>query len=136
VEKWDPIEDDHLAVVNLKGKGWSSCRDAPILASSTPCFMPARSQALKRYMRSWGGSISLVPFFEPIIGRTTDELKKDQSGLYRSDPLHGPEGHLLYGKGNGGSIHLNMSGTKLTFCSIAILHRLIKWFTDMSRRRG
>ncbi|MEW6186402.1 MAG: MBL fold metallo-hydrolase, partial [Thermodesulfobacteriota bacterium] len=76
IEKWDPIEDDTSVVMNLKGKGLvilSGCAHAGIVNTVTRAVEVTGVRKIHAVM---GGFHLSGPAFEPIIGRTTEELKK------------------------------------------------------------
>jgi len=75
-EKWDPIEDDTSVVMNLRGKGLvilSGCAHSGIVNTT----LYARDvTGIDRIHVVMGGFHLSGPFFEQIIGRTTEELRK------------------------------------------------------------
>ena len=91
VEKWDAIEDDTSIVMNLKEKGLvilSGCAHAGII--NTVAY--AREvTGIDKVHAVMGGFHLSGPMFEPIIDRTTEELKKIPP-VYYSDALHGQKG--------------------------------------------
>jgi 7,8-dihydropterin-6-yl-methyl-4-(beta-D-ribofuranosyl)aminobenzene 5'-phosphate synthase len=117
VEKWDAIEDDTAIVMNLKGKGLvilSGCAHSGII--NTVAYAREVTGIHQVHVVMGGFHLS-GPLFEPIIDRTTQELKKQE-------PRHVIPCHCT---GRKAIMHmemempeqfiLNMSGTKLTFAS-------------------
>lgn len=117
VEKWDPIEDDTAVVMNLRGKGLivlSGCAHSGIVNTVRYAMAVTGIEKIHAVM---GGFHLSGPFFEPIIGRTTEELKK-------LNPTHVIPTHCTGRKAiqhmenaMPGQFILNMSGTKLTFAA-------------------
>ncbi len=115
VEKWDPIEDDTAVVMNLRDKGLvvlSGCAHSGIV--NTVRYAMAVTGIEKIHVVMGGFHLS-GPFFEPIIGRTTEELRE-------LNPTHVIPTHCTGRKAiqymentMPGQFILNMSGTKLTF---------------------
>jgi len=114
-EKWDPIEDDTSVVLNLRGKGLvvlSGCAHSGIVNT----VLYARDvTGIDRVHVVMGGFHLSGPFFEQIIDRTTEELK-------RINPTYIVPTHCTGRKAIAGmerampeKFILNMSGTKLTF---------------------
>ncbi|HPI92673.1 MAG TPA: MBL fold metallo-hydrolase [Deltaproteobacteria bacterium] len=114
-ERWDPIEDDSGIAVNVRGKGLvvlTGCAHAGVINTVRHAM---RVTGVDRVCAVMGGFHLSGPFFEPIIERTTDELKA-------LDPLYVVPTHCT---GRRAVMHierempekfiLNMSGTKLTF---------------------
>jgi 7,8-dihydropterin-6-yl-methyl-4-(beta-D-ribofuranosyl)aminobenzene 5'-phosphate synthase len=117
VEKWDAIEDDTAIVMNLKGKGLvilSGCAHAGIINTVSYARQVTGIEQVHAVM---GGFHLSGPLFEPIIDRTTQELKK-------LAPLHvipchctGRKAIMHMEKEMADQFILNMSGTKLSFSS-------------------
>jgi 7,8-dihydropterin-6-yl-methyl-4-(beta-D-ribofuranosyl)aminobenzene 5'-phosphate synthase len=115
VEKWDPIEDDTSVVMNLKGKGLvilSGCAHSGIVNTVRQAIDVTGIDQIHAVM---GGFHLSGPAFEPIIGRTTEELKK--FNLTYVVPTHctGRKAVMHMEKEMPNEFLLNMSGTKLTF---------------------
>ena len=117
VEKWDPIEDDTSIVMHVKGKGLvvlSGCAHSGII--NTVNYAKAVT-GIEDVFTIMGGFHLSGPAFEPIIGRTTEELKK--FNLEYMIPVHctGRKAIIHIEKEMPDQFILNMSGTKLTFMS-------------------
>ncbi|MBN2516988.1 MAG: MBL fold metallo-hydrolase [Deltaproteobacteria bacterium] len=115
VETWDPIEDDTSVVMNVKGKGLvilSGCAHAGII--NTVNHAQAVTGINDVYVVMGGFHLS-GPMFEPIIGRTTDELKKINPTYVVPCHCTGRNAIMNMEKEMPDSFVLNMSGTKLTF---------------------
>lgn len=114
-EKWDPIEDDTGIAVNVRGKGLvvlTGCAHAGIVNTLRHAM---KVTGVDKVYAVMGGFHLSGPFFEPIIERTTDELKA-------LDPLYvvpthctGRKAVMHVEKEMPSQFILNMSGTKLTF---------------------
>ncbi|MBW2675229.1 MAG: MBL fold metallo-hydrolase, partial [Deltaproteobacteria bacterium] len=75
-EEWDPIEDDTAIVMNVKGKGLivlSGCSHSGIVNTVRHAMKVTGIEKVHAVM---GGFHLGGPLFEPIIDRTTEELKK------------------------------------------------------------
>lgn len=114
-EKWDPIEDDTAVAMNVKGKGLvilTGCAHAGIVNTIRHAI---NITGVDKVCAVMGGFHLSGPFFEPIIERTTEELKT-------VNPLYVVPTHCT---GRKAIMHIerempenfiyNMSGTKLTF---------------------
>ncbi len=115
VEKWDPLEDDTSVVMNLKGKGLvilSGCAHAGIINTVTQAV---EVTGVKKIHAVMGGFHLSGPAFEPIIGRTTEELKKFNPTHVVPTHCTGRKAVMHMEKEMPGQFLLNMSGTKLTF---------------------
>ena len=117
VEKWDPIEDDTSIVMHVKGKGLvvlSGCAHSGII--NTVNYARAVT-GIDDVFTIMGGFHLSGPVFEPIIDRTTEELKKfDPEYMV---PVHctGRKAIMHIEKEMPDQFILNMSGTKLTFAA-------------------
>lgn len=114
-EQWDPIEDDTGIAVNVKDKGLvvvTGCAHAGVVNTVRHA---AKTTGAERVCAVMGGFHLSGPFFEPIIERTTDELKA-MNPLYVV-PTHctGRKAIMHIEKEMPAQFILNMSGTKLTF---------------------
>ena len=115
VEKWDPLEDDTSVVMNLKGKGLvilSGCAHAGIVNTVRHAVDVTGIQQVHAVM---GGFHLSGPAFEPIIGRTTEELKKFHPAYVVPVHCTGRKAIMYMEKEMPQQFILNMSGTKLTF---------------------
>lgn len=115
VEKWDPIEDDTSIAVNLKGKGLvvlSGCAHSGIV--NTVNY--ARSiTGIDKVHAVMGGFHLSGPLFEPIIGRTIEEIKKIDPAYIIPCHCTGRNASICIEREMPDRFILNMSGTKLTF---------------------
>lgn len=114
-EKHDFIEDDTSIVMNLKGKGLvilSGCAHSGIINT----VLYAREvTGIEQVHAVMGGFHLSGPLFEPIIKRTTDELKKLSSRYVIPVHCTGRKAVLHIEREMPEQFILNMSGTKLTF---------------------
>jgi 7,8-dihydropterin-6-yl-methyl-4-(beta-D-ribofuranosyl)aminobenzene 5'-phosphate synthase len=116
-EKWDPIEDDTSLVMNIKGKGLvvlSGCAHSGIV--NTVLYAREATGTEKVYAVMGGFHLS-GPLFEPIIGRTNDELKKIDPAYVIPTHCTGRKATAYMEKEMEKQFILNMSGTKLTFAA-------------------
>lgn len=117
VEKWDPIEDDTAVVMNLKGKGLvvlSGCAHSGVV--NTVRYAKAVTGVEKVHAIMGGFHLS-GPFFEPIVGRTTEELQKLAPDYIIPTHCTGRKAIMHMENAMPGQFILNMSGTKLTFAA-------------------
>ena len=117
VEKWDPIEDDTAVVMNLKGKGLvvlSGCAHSGVV--NTVRYAKAVTGVEKVHAIMGGFHLS-GPFFEPIVGRTTEELQKLAPDYIIPTHCTGRKAIMYMENAMPGQFILNMSGTKLTFAA-------------------
>jgi 7,8-dihydropterin-6-yl-methyl-4-(beta-D-ribofuranosyl)aminobenzene 5'-phosphate synthase len=117
VEKWDAIEDDTAIVMNLKRKGLvilTGCAHAGIINTVSHAREVTGIDQVHVVM---GGFHLSGPLFEPIIDRTTTELKK--LAPRHIIPCHctGRKAIMHMEREMAEQFILNMSGTKLTFAS-------------------
>ncbi|MDD5233443.1 MAG: MBL fold metallo-hydrolase [Syntrophales bacterium] len=115
VEKWDPIEDDTSIVMNLKGKGLlvlSGCAHSGIVNTVQYAREVTGVDQVHVIM---GGFHLSGPAFEPIIGRTTEELKKLKPAYIVPTHCTGRKAIMHMEREMPERFILNMSGTKLTF---------------------
>lgn len=114
-ERWDPIEDDTAVVMNLRGKGLvilSGCAHAGII--NTVC--QARDvTGIDQVHAVMGGFHLCGPLFEPIIKRTTQELKKLDPQYVIPTHCTGRRAIMHIEQEMPDQFILNMSGTTLTF---------------------
>jgi 7,8-dihydropterin-6-yl-methyl-4-(beta-D-ribofuranosyl)aminobenzene 5'-phosphate synthase len=117
VEKWDPIEDDTSLVMNLRGKGLiilSGCAHSGIVNTVRYAKEITGVKAVHAVM---GGFHLGGPLFEPIIGRTTEELKKIDPAYIIPTHCTGRKAIAYMEKEMPDRFILNMSGTRLTFAA-------------------
>lgn len=115
VEKWDPIEDDTSVVMHLKGKGLvilSGCAHAGIVNTVLRAIEVTGVEQVHMVM---GGFHLSGPAFEPIIGRTTEALKKFKPAYVVPCHCTGRKAMMFMEKEMPEQFLLNMSGTSLTF---------------------
>jgi len=115
VEKWDPIEDDTSLVMNLRGKGLivlSGCAHSGIINTVLYAREVTGIAAVHVVM---GGFHLGGPLFEPIIGRTTEELKRIAPAYIVPTHCTGRKAVAHMEKEMPDRFILNMSGTRLTF---------------------
>lgn len=115
VEKWDAIEDDTSIVMNLKEKGLvilSGCAHAGIVNTVAHAREVTGIDKIHVIM---GGFHLSGPMFEPIIGRTTEELKKINPDYIIPTHCTGRKAIAFIEESFKERFILNMSGTKLTF---------------------
>ncbi len=114
-EVWDAIEDDTSIVMNLKDKGLviiSGCAHAGIVNTVRYAMAVTGIDKVHAIM---GGFHLAGPFFEPIIDRTTEELKKINPAFIIPTHCTGRKAIMAMEKQMPDQFILNMAGTKLTF---------------------
>ncbi|HOM29701.1 MAG TPA: MBL fold metallo-hydrolase [Deltaproteobacteria bacterium] len=116
-EQWDPIEDDTGIAVHVRGKGLvvvTGCAHSGVVNTVRHAM---KTTGVDRVLAVIGGFHLSGPFFEPIIERTTEELKA-LNPLYVV-PTHctGRKAVMHIEKEMPAQFILNMSGTKLTFAA-------------------
>jgi len=114
-EIFDPIEDDSAIVMNLKDKGLvilTGCAHAGIVNTVLHAI---QTTGVKKIHAVMGGFHLTGPFFEPIIDRTTQELKKINSAYIIPTHCTGHKAMMEMEKQMPEKFILNMAGTKLTF---------------------
>jgi 7,8-dihydropterin-6-yl-methyl-4-(beta-D-ribofuranosyl)aminobenzene 5'-phosphate synthase len=117
IEKWDPIEDDTSLVMNLRGKGLvilSGCAHSGIVNTVRYAKEATGVEVVHAVM---GGFHLSGPLFESIIGRTTEELKKDNPDYIIPTHCTGRKAIAYMEKEMPDRFILNMSGTRLTFAA-------------------
>ncbi len=114
-EQRDAIEDDSGIVMKVKGKGLvilTGCAHAGIINTVRHAIATAGENRICAVM---GGFHLGGPFFEPIIERTTEELKAMNPLFVVPTHCTGRKAVMHMEKEMPGKFILNMSGTKLTF---------------------
>jgi len=114
-EVWDAIEDDTSIVMNLKNKGLvilSGCAHAGIVNTVHYAMAVTGIDKIHAVM---GGFHLSGPFFEPIIDRTTEEIKKLHPAFVIPTHCTGRKAIMAMEKQMPDQFILNMAGTKLTF---------------------
>jgi len=117
VEARDPIEDDTSIVMNLKGKGLvvlSGCAHSGIVNTVRYAMDVTGISQVHVVM---GGFHLSGPLFEPIIGRTTEELKKLSPAYVIPTHCTGRKAIMAMEREMPGQFILNMAGTTLTFAA-------------------
>lgn len=114
-EVWDAIEDDSAVVMNLRDKGLvilSGCAHAGIVNTIQYSVEVTGIDKIHAVM---GGFHLSGPFFEPIIDRTTQELKKINPAYIIPTHCTGRRAMMDIEKQMPEKFILNMAGTRLTF---------------------
>jgi 7,8-dihydropterin-6-yl-methyl-4-(beta-D-ribofuranosyl)aminobenzene 5'-phosphate synthase len=114
-EFWDAIEDDTSIVMNLQDKGLvilSGCAHAGIVNTVRYAMDVTGIDKIHAVM---GGFHLAGPLFEPIIDRTTEEIKKLHPDYVIPTHCTGRKAIMALEKAMPEQFILNMSGTKLTF---------------------
>jgi 7,8-dihydropterin-6-yl-methyl-4-(beta-D-ribofuranosyl)aminobenzene 5'-phosphate synthase len=114
-EQKDAIEDDSGVVMNVKGKGLiilTGCAHAGIINTISHAV---NITGIDKVCAIMGGFHLSGPFFEPIIERTTAELKAINPLYIVPTHCTGRKAIMHMEKEMPGQFILNMSGTKLTF---------------------
>lgn len=114
-EKWDAIEDDSGIVMNVKGKGLvvlTGCSHAGVINT---VHHAVKVTGVDKVHAVMGGFHLTGPLFEPIIERTTEELKKLNPLFVVPTHCTGRKAIMHIEKEMPGQFILNMSGTRLTF---------------------
>jgi len=114
-EVWDAIEDDTSIVMNLKDKGLvivSGCAHSGIVNTVRHAMAVTGIDKVHAVM---GGFHLSGPFFEPIIDRTTQELRKLHPTYLIPTHCTGRNAIMDMEKEMPEQFILNMAGTKLTF---------------------
>jgi 7,8-dihydropterin-6-yl-methyl-4-(beta-D-ribofuranosyl)aminobenzene 5'-phosphate synthase len=117
MEKWDPIEDDTSLVMNLKGRGLvilSGCAHSGIVNTA---LYAREITGLEPVHVIMGGFHLTGPLFEPIIGRTTEELKKIAPSHIIPTHCTGRKATAFIEASFGNRFILNMTGTTMTFAA-------------------
>jgi 7,8-dihydropterin-6-yl-methyl-4-(beta-D-ribofuranosyl)aminobenzene 5'-phosphate synthase len=114
-ELWDAIEDDTSIVMNLKEKGLvilSGCAHAGIIST---VYHAINVTGVKQIYAVMGGFHLSGPLFEPIIDRTTQEIRKIHPAYVIPTHCTGRKAIMAMEKQMPEQFILNMAGTKLTF---------------------
>ena len=115
VEEWDPIRDDTAIVMNLKGKGLvvlSGCAHSGIVNTVKHA---QEVTGIDRVHAVMGGFHLSGPMFEPIVEKTTQELKKMSPEYVIPTHCTGRKAIMHIEKEMPEQFVLNMAGTKLMF---------------------
>jgi len=114
-EKFDPIEDDTAIVMNVKGKGLvvlSGCAHSGIVNIVSHA---RKVTGIEKVHAVMGGFHLGGPLFEPIIDRTTEELRKIDPDYIVPCHCTGRKAIMRMEQAMPDRFIFNMSGTKLTF---------------------
>jgi 7,8-dihydropterin-6-yl-methyl-4-(beta-D-ribofuranosyl)aminobenzene 5'-phosphate synthase len=114
-EERDPIEDDTAIVMNVKGKGLvvlSGCSHSGIVNTVSHA---RKVTGIEKVHVVMGGFHLGGPLFEPIIGRTTEELRKIAPDYIIPCHCTGRKAIMNMEQAMPDRFIFNMSGTKLTF---------------------
>jgi len=114
-EKFDPIEDDTAIVMNVKGKGLvvlSGCSHSGIVNT---VHHARKVTGIEKVHVVMGGFHLGGPLFEPIIDRTTEELKKIDPDYMIPCHCTGRNAIAHMEQAMPDRFIFNMSGTRLTF---------------------
>ncbi len=114
-EEWDPIEDDTAVVMNVKGKGLvvlTGCAHSGVVNTVRHAI---KTTGIEQIYAIMGGYHLSGPFFEPIIERTTAELKAFKPTYIVPCHCTGRRAIMYIEKEMPDQFILNMVGTKLTF---------------------
>jgi 7,8-dihydropterin-6-yl-methyl-4-(beta-D-ribofuranosyl)aminobenzene 5'-phosphate synthase len=114
-EEWDPIEDDTAIALNVRGKGLVVLNGCAHSGVVNTVHHAIQTTGCDRVYVIMGGFHLGGPFFEPIIERTTQELKKLNPSYIVPCHCTGRKATLHIEKEMPGGFILNMAGTKLTF---------------------
>jgi 7,8-dihydropterin-6-yl-methyl-4-(beta-D-ribofuranosyl)aminobenzene 5'-phosphate synthase len=117
MEYWDPLEDDTSVVIRLREKGLvvlSGCAHSGIVNTVQ---YAKNVTGIDKVHVVMGGFHLNGPLFEPIIARTTEELKKIRPDYVIPCHCTGRKAIMYMEKEMQGQFILNMSGTKLAFTS-------------------
>ncbi|MBU3932189.1 MAG: MBL fold metallo-hydrolase [Proteobacteria bacterium] len=117
VEKKDDIEDDTSLCMNLKGKGLivlSGCAHSGIVNTVRYAREATGVEAVHVIM---GGFHLNGPVFEPIVGRTIEELRKINPRYIVPTHCTGRKSIQQIEASLPESFILNMAGTRLTFAA-------------------
>jgi 7,8-dihydropterin-6-yl-methyl-4-(beta-D-ribofuranosyl)aminobenzene 5'-phosphate synthase len=115
VEKVDTVEDDTSIVMNLRNKGLvilSGCAHAGIVNTVR---YAQEATGMEKVHAVMGGFHLGGPLFEPIIGRTTEELQKINPAYIIPTHCTGRKAVAFIEAAFKERFILNMSGTKITF---------------------
>ena len=115
VEKEDNIEDDTSLCMNLKGKGLiviSGCAHSGIINTVT---WAREATGIDTFHVIMGGFHLNGPVFEPIVGRTIEELRKINPRYIVPTHCTGRKSIQRIEAAMPESFILNMAGTRLTF---------------------
>ncbi len=116
-EQWDPISDDTALVVNLKGKGLvvvSGCAHSGIINTIK---YARKVTGVEQVHAVIGGFHLNGPAFEPIIGRTVEEMQRLAPRYVVPAHCTGEKAARAFEQAMPEAYLRNLSGTRLTFAS-------------------
>ncbi|MGA2333132.1 MAG: MBL fold metallo-hydrolase [Syntrophales bacterium] len=116
-ETWDPIEEDTGIAINLKGRGLvvlTGCAHSGIVNTVNHARTVTGISAVHTIM---GGFHLAGPAFEPIVGKTIEELKKINPAYIVPTHCTGRKSVIEIEKAMPAQFILNMAGTGLIFSS-------------------
>ena len=116
-ETWDPIEEDTGIAINLKGKGLvvlTGCAHSGVVNTVNHARTVTGVNPVHVIM---GGFHLAGPAFEPIVGKTIEELKKINPSYIVPTHCTGRKAVIEIEKAMPAQFVLNMAGTSLTFSS-------------------
>jgi len=114
-EVWDAIEDDTSVVMHLKDRGLvilSGCAHAGIVNTVK---YAVEVTGVDRIHAVIGGFHLSGPLFEPIIGRTVEQLQRFRPAYVVPTHCTGRKAIMEIEKNMPDQFIMNMAGTKLTF---------------------
>jgi len=117
IETWDPIEEDTGIAINLKGKGLvvlTGCAHSGVVNTVNHARTVTGVNPVHVIM---GGFHLAGPAFEPIVGKTIEELKKINPSYIVPTHCTGRKAVIEIEKAMPAQFVLNMAGTSLTFSS-------------------
>lgn len=117
IETWDPIEEDTGIAINLKGRGLvvlTGCAHSGIVNTVNYARTVTGVNPVHVIM---GGFHLAGPAFEPIVGKTIEELKKIDPAYIVPTHCTGRKSVMEIEKAMSAQFILNMAGTGLTFSS-------------------
>lgn len=114
-EEWDPIEDDTGVVMHVKGKGLVVLTGCAHSGAVNTVRHAIRTTGIDRVYAIMGGFHLSGPLFEPIIAKTTEEMKKFDPKYIIPCHCTGRKAMMYMEKEMPDRFVLNMAGTKLTF---------------------
>ena len=116
-EERDPIEDDTAIAMNVRGKGLvvlTGCAHSGVVNTVRHAI---KTTGIEKIYAIMGGYHLSGPFFEPIIERTTAELKALKPTYIVPCHCTGRKAIMHIEKEMPDQFILNMVGTKLTFAA-------------------
>ena len=114
-EEWDPIEDDSGVVMHVKGKGLVVLTGCAHAGAVNTVHHAIRTTGIDQVYAVMGGFHLSGPLFEPIIGKTTEEMKKFDPKYIIPCHCTGRKAVMHMEREMPDKFILNMAGTKLTF---------------------